>query len=90
VETAGNKLLTITVVDDGGNTAELEENAHAPLHQLLHKGLKALFGDPAPRDEDYDLVVGGQTQNDLDKSVAEAGIADGTEVAILRKDMPRG
>ena len=90
MHTTEKGLLTILVVDDGGNTAEVEENAHAPLHQLLHKGLKALYGEPAPKDDDYDLVVAGQVQTDLGKTIAEAGIRDRAEVAILKKDMPRG
>ncbi len=90
MQATGKGLLTIMVVDDGGNTATVEENAHAPLHQLLHRGLKALYGEPAPRDEDFDLVVAGQVQTDLGRTIAEAGIVDGAEVAILKKDMPRG
>ncbi len=83
-------LASITVADDAGATATIEINPHVKLDQLLRRGLKALYGEPGPNAGDYDLVIGGTIQEDLDRTIADVGLADGSEVAILRKDLPRG
>ena len=83
-------LWMIVVVDQGGDQAEVQENEHAPLSELLHKGLKALFGEPVPNSADYVLVIGGAEQTDLSKSLTAAGLHDHAEVMILPADISRG
>jgi len=87
---AQNQLWTIVVVDQGGDQAEVRENEHAPLTELLHKGLKALFGEPVPNSADYVLIINGVEQTDLGKSLATAGLKDHAEVMILPADVSRG
>ncbi len=86
---AQEHLWTITVVGGEGDEAEVRVNEHAPLHQLLEKGVKELYGDPANA-SDYDLVIDGVTQTDQKKKVSEAGLRDGSSVTILSKDVSRG
>lgn len=83
-------LATITVADDAGATATVDVNLHVKLEQLLRRGLKALYGEPGPSPSEYELVIGGTLQEDLDRTLADAGVATGSEVSILRKDLPRG
>jgi len=80
-------LWTIVVADQGGDQAEVRENEHAPLSELLHKGLKALFGEPVPNSADYVLVIAGDEQTDLSKSLVTAGLHDHAEVMILPADI---
>ncbi len=82
--------LEITVVDDGGSTAQVEVSPHSPLHELLHRGLKALLGEHRPTDDEFEVVIAGAAQSDLSKTLEEVGLRTGSEVALLRKNMPRG
>jgi hypothetical protein len=81
---------TIVVANGEGDTAEVTLNEHAHLRQLLRDGLKALYGTPTPNPDDYDLLIGGGAQEDLDLTLAEAGLRNHAEVVILPKDVSRG
>ena len=83
-------LLTIVVTDDAGATASVDIQRHVKLAQLLRRGLAALYGEPGPRPDEYDLLIGGTIQDVLERSVEEAGLSSGAEVAILRKEISRG
>jgi hypothetical protein len=85
-----HNFVTIIVADDGGTTATVEINRHAKLGHLLRQGLKDLYGEPGPNRDDYELVIGGTVAEDLDRSLEQAGLGTGSEVAILRKELPRG
>lgn len=85
-----HNLISLTVADDGGATATVRVNLNTKLDHLLREGLKALYGEPAPNPSDYELVVGGAVAEDLTRTLEEAGLGEGAEVAILRKDISRG
>jgi hypothetical protein len=81
---------TIVVANGEGDTAEVRLNEHAHLRQLLRDGLQALYGTPTPNPDDYDLLIGGEVQANLDLSLTEAGLRDHAEVVLLPKDVSRG
>lgn len=83
-------LLDITVTDDAGDVESISINAHVKLNELLRKGLKALYGEPGPTPTDYVIVIAGVPQENLEKSLLDAGLASGSEVAILKREIPRG
>jgi hypothetical protein len=83
-------LFDITVTDDAGDVESVSINGHVKLSELLRKGLKALYGEPGPTPSEYVLMVSGVLQEDLDKTLIEAGLASGSEVAILKREIPRG
>jgi hypothetical protein len=80
---------TIIAADQAGDTVELTENEHAHLEQLLRLGVRELIGPHANPDE-YDLLIGGTIQEDLHRTLVEAGLHDGSEVVILPTDVSRG
>jgi hypothetical protein len=81
--------ISITVVGGEGDEESVEINENAPLNQLLHKGVKALYGDSADPSA-YDLIITGAIQEDLTVKVEDAGLAESSEVTILAKDVSRG
>jgi hypothetical protein len=81
---------TFVVANGEGDTAEVTLNEHAHLRQLLRDGLKALYGTPTPNPDDYDLLIGGGVQANLDLTLTEAGLRDHAEVVLLPKDVSRG
>lgn len=85
-----HNLVTITVADDAGATAAVEINRNTKLSHLLRQGLKALYGEPGPNPDDYEIVIGGTVAENLDRTLEEAGLESGSEVAILRRELPRG
>jgi hypothetical protein len=88
-ETAQHQLWTITVVDQGGDQEHVRENEHVHLAQLLSKGVKALYSEHA-NVGDYVLEINGTDEQDLSKTLAEAGLHDRSEVVILPRDVSRG
>lgn len=72
-----------------GDTVTLELNVHQHLRELLHAALKALYGNPARDPNLYDVVIGGNVA-DLDETIEAAGLTNGSEVAVLPKDVSRG
>jgi hypothetical protein len=87
--TKNDNNITITAAGAEGDTAPIKVNIHQHLRELLHEALKALYGTPTPDAGDFDIVFGGATL-DLDKTVAEVGLSDGSEIAVLPKDVSRG
>jgi hypothetical protein len=83
------KKLTIVVADGEGDTKDVIENEHGTLKHLLRRGLKELVGDHADPAE-YDLLINGTIQENLEETLVKAGLKDGSEVVILSKDVSRG
>lgn len=81
--------ITINAAGAEGDTAPVKVNVHQSLRQVLREALKELYGSPTPDPADYDIVFGG-TLLDLDKTVEEAGLIDGSEIAVVPKDVSRG
>lgn len=81
--------ITITAAGAEGDTAPIKVNIHQHISQVLHEALKELYGDPAPNAVEYDVIFGGVTL-DLEKTVEEVGLVDGSEIAVLPKDVSRG
>lgn len=81
--------ITITAAGAEGDTAPIKVNVHQHISQVLHEALQELYGDPTPSAADYDVIFGGVAL-DLDKTVAEVGLVDGSEIAVLPKDVSRG
>lgn len=81
--------ITITAASAEGDTASIKVSIHQRLRQVLQEALKELYDKPAPDPDEYDIVFGG-TILDLDKTVAEAGLVQGSEIAVLPKDVSRG
>lgn len=84
-----NNNITITAAGAEGDTAPIKVNVHQVIRQLLHEALKELYGAPTPDPAEYDVIFGGATL-DLDKTVEGAGLVDGSEIAVLPKDVSRG
>jgi hypothetical protein len=84
-----SKLWSITVISGEGDEETVEINEHNHLQQLLQKGVKELYGETAKAD-DYDLVINGVTQTNLQATLTEAGLQNDSEVTILSKDVNRG
>jgi hypothetical protein len=88
-KTTNKNQLTIIVADQEGDTEEVVENRHTHLDQLLRAGLRKLIGEHADPSE-YDLVIDGTPQEDLGKTLEDAGLHDRSEVLIVPKDVSRG
>jgi hypothetical protein len=86
---ANHNNITITAAGAEGDTAQIKVNLHQHLREVLHEALKELYGTPTPDAGDYDVIFGGVTL-DLDKSVEEVGLVEGSEIAVLPKDVSRG
>ena len=82
--------IKVTVLGQEGDEKVIKINTHEPCTVLLRKGLHALYGEPGPNPNEYDLVFQGRVIEPLTKSVAEAGITDGVTVSILPKSISRG
>jgi hypothetical protein len=90
MERTGTKLWTITVAGGEGDVVQIEINEHNKLSKLLREGLHALYGNPPPDPDGYDLLIAGTPQDNLELTLVEAGLADASEVTILPKDVSRG
>lgn len=87
--TAKQHNWTIVAADQEGDTKSITENEHVHLEQLLRKAVRELIGQHADPGE-YDLLIGGTVQEDLHRTLADAGLHDHSEVLILPKDVSRG
>lgn len=83
-------LVDILVGDSDGDEETIRVNANNPLSVLLQKGLKALHPHEGLNPGDYDLVINGTVQENLDVKVGDAGLHDGSDVSIQSKDVSRG
>lgn len=83
-------LITVLVIGQEGDEKTVTINTHQKCEQLLREGLNALYVKPGPTPDDYDLVFNGSVIEALNKTIAEAGIADHSSVSILPKTISRG
>lgn len=86
---AASRLWTIVAVATDGDEAQLEESAHSTLSHLLGQAVRRLYGDHAVPGE-YEILVNGVVQSDLDVSLEKAGLHDGSEVVVQPKNVSRG
>lgn len=84
-----DKRWTIIAVADDGEQASIEESKDGHLRQLLARAVRDLYG-PDEDDEQYEIVIGGITQTDLDATLEQAGLHDGSEVVVQPKDVSKG
>jgi hypothetical protein len=80
----------VTVIGQEGDQAEVEVREAETCDELLRRGLKALYGEPAPKPDDFDLVLAGKVIEPLSQTVHDAGIKPGDSIAILPKSISRG
>ncbi|MGI8921475.1 MAG: hypothetical protein ACR2HD_07360 [Solirubrobacteraceae bacterium] len=87
--TATQHHWTIIAADQEGDTKSLIENEHVHLDQLLREGVRELIGQHA-NPSDYDLLIAGTVQENLHRTLVDAGLHDHSEVLIVPKDVSRG
>jgi hypothetical protein len=80
---------TITAVADDGDEASIEEAKDGSLRQLLSRAVHDLYG-AGKDDEKYEIVIGGGIQANLDATLEQAGLHDGSEVVVQPKDVSKG
>ena len=80
---------TIIAADQEGDPKSITENEHGHLDKLLREGVRELIGHHA-NPGDYDLLIAGTVQEDLNRTLVDAGLHDHSEVLILPKDVSRG
>jgi hypothetical protein len=85
---ADNRWSIVAVADDG-ETASIEVNKHSHLRQLLVKAVNELYG-PGHNVDEYELVVGGVKQVNLDLTLEQAGLRDEAEVVVQPQDVSKG
>ncbi len=83
-------LIRVTVIGQEADEAVVTINPNAPCSQLLRNGLQALYGEPGPNPDEYDIVLAGKWIEPLSQKLEEVGIGDGTSVSILPKSISRG
>jgi hypothetical protein len=81
--------ITITAASAEGDIAPIKVNVHQHLDQVLGEALRELYGSHGPDPAEYEIIFGGAAL-DLTKTVAEVGLVDGSEIAVLPKDVSRG
>jgi hypothetical protein len=80
---------TITAVADDGDVASIEEDKDGSLRRLLTRAVRDLYG-PGKDDEQYEIVIAGTVQANLDATLEQAGLHDGSEVVAQPKDVSKG
>jgi len=85
---ADNRWTIVAVADDGEDV-KIEENKHGHLRQLLAKAVRELYGTNHNVDE-YELVIDGVTQVNLDLTLEQAGLHDEAEVVVQPRDVSKG
>ena len=83
-------LIHVTVIGQEADEAVVSINPKVPCSQLLRKGLQALYGEPGPNPDEYDIVLAGKWIEPLSQKLEEVGIGHGTSVSILPKSISRG
>jgi len=79
----------ITAVADDGEHVTIEENKDGLLRRLLTEAVKKLYGEDKKVDE-YEIVISGTVQTNLDVTLEQADLHDGSEVVVQPKDVSRG
>ncbi|MDP9310499.1 MAG: hypothetical protein M3R24_06360 [Chloroflexota bacterium] len=90
IEAQRKSLIEVHVLGQEGDERTVTVNIHQKCSQLLHEGLKALYGQPTPNAAEYDLILHGRFIEPLTLSIGEAGIVDTATVSILPKTISRG
>jgi hypothetical protein len=85
---AGERWTIIAVADDG-DEARIEESKDGELRRLLREAVRRLYGEGHDVDK-YELVIGGVVQQDLEVTLEQAGLHDGSEVVVQPRDVSRG
>lgn len=86
----GDPHIEVIVLGQEGDEAKVTINPHEPCSTLLREGLRALYGNPSPDPNQYDLVLAGKPIEPLTQKIEVAGIGNGTTVSILPKVISRG
>ena len=79
----------ITAIADDGEHVTIEENKDGLLRRLLTEAVKKLYGEDK-KVEEYEIVIGGTVQTNLEVSLEQAGLHDGSEVVVQPKDVSKG
>ena len=87
---AHHPLIRVTVIGQEADEAMVTINPNARCMQLLRRGLHALYGEPGPDPDEYDLVVAGKWIEPLSLRLDEVDIVNRTIVSILPKTISRG
>lgn len=87
--TEDSNTWTIVAANGEGDTVELHEAKDSRLEHLRRQAVHDLVGAHAKAD-DYELLIGGVVQADLDLTLEAAGLHDHSEVVIMLKDVNRG
>ncbi len=82
--------IQITVLGQEGDEKIVTINVHEHCVQLLHTGLHALYGQPGPNPDEYNLVFKGTIIAPLSQTIGAVGITDGAIVSIQPKTISRG
>lgn len=82
--------IEVKVLGQEGDEKEVKVNPHQDCAHLLHKGLQALYGNPGPAPDQYNLVFHGSVLEPLSQTIAAAGITSGVTVSIQPKSISRG
>ena len=88
--TRQGQLIDVTVIGQEADEKTVTLNRHQHVAQLLHEGLRALYGAPLPNPDEYDVGLGGKILEPLSRTLADAGVGQGTVVSILPKSISRG
>jgi predicted DsbA family dithiol-disulfide isomerase len=79
----------IDAIADDGEQVTIEEHKDGLLHRLLTEAVHKLYGEDKKVDE-YEILIDGTVQTNLDVSLVQAGLHDGSEVVVQPKDVSRG
>ena len=79
----------ITAIADDGEHVTVEENKNGLLRRLLTEAVHKLYGEDK-KVEEYEILIDGTVQTNLDVSLEQAGLHDGSEVVVQPKDVSRG
>ena len=82
--------IHVTVLGQEGDEKVVTINSHEHCAQLLLVGLHALYGEPGPNPDEYNLVFNGTVITSLTQTIAAVGITDGAVVSIQPKTISRG
>jgi len=87
--TIAQELWTIVAVAGDGDEARFEDNPHSPLRHLLDQAVRRLYGQAA-NPSDYEMLIAGTVQTDLEISLQQAGLRNGAEVVVQPRDVSKG
>lgn len=79
----------ITAVADDGEHVTIEEDKDGLLRRLLTTAVHKLYGEHKEVDK-YEIVIDGTVQANLDVSLEQAGLHDGSEVVVQPVDVSKG